>query len=181
MQSVDDKATFVFVGDANVHHSEWLESVSPTDRHERDALDFCNLSGCEQLMHGPTHVAGNRLDLVLTDVPDRVNVAVGTPIDTSDHCFVSCVLRVEQSVLEYNVRSTSFLMHRTNWDSVRGAIRSFTWSTILKSVDPLVTFDQAIGEVIGRHVLTTVFGSRSGDKQLFDASCRRAYDTKQTA
>ena len=31
---------FVFVGDANAHHSEWLESVSPTDRHGRDALDF---------------------------------------------------------------------------------------------------------------------------------------------
>ena len=38
VQSVDDKPVFVFVGDA--HHSEWLESVSPTDRHGRDALDF---------------------------------------------------------------------------------------------------------------------------------------------
>ena len=27
-------------GDANAHHSEWLESVSPTDRHGRDVLDF---------------------------------------------------------------------------------------------------------------------------------------------
>ena len=43
VQSVDDKAVFVFVGDANAHHSEWLESVSPTDGHGRDALDFCNL------------------------------------------------------------------------------------------------------------------------------------------
>ena len=32
VQSVDDKAVFVFVGDVNAHHSEWLESVSPTDR-----------------------------------------------------------------------------------------------------------------------------------------------------
>ena len=28
MQSVDDKAVFVFVGDINAHHSEWFESVS---------------------------------------------------------------------------------------------------------------------------------------------------------
>ena len=34
----------VFVGDANAHHSEWLESVSPTDQHRRDDLDFCNHS-----------------------------------------------------------------------------------------------------------------------------------------
>ena len=63
VQSVDDKAVFVFVSDAHARHSEWSESFSPTDRHVRDALDFCNLSGCEQLVRGPTHIAGNRLDL----------------------------------------------------------------------------------------------------------------------
>ena len=40
VQSVDDKAVFVFLGDANAHHPEWLGSVSSTDRHGRDALDF---------------------------------------------------------------------------------------------------------------------------------------------
>ena len=42
----------------------------------------------------PSHIAGNRLDLVMTDVPDIVDVFVGTPLGTFDHCFVSCVLRV---------------------------------------------------------------------------------------
>ena len=45
--------------------TDWLEPVSPTDRHGRDALDFCNLSGCEQLVLCPTYIAGNRLDLVV--------------------------------------------------------------------------------------------------------------------
>ena len=45
-----------------------------------------------------THIARNRLDLVMTDAPDIVVVFVGTPLGTFDHCFVSCVLRVEQSV-----------------------------------------------------------------------------------
>ena len=48
-------------------------------------------------------------------------------------------------------------------------------------VSPCVAFDRAIGEVIGRYVSTTVLCSRSGDKQWFDASCRCAYDAKQTA
>ena len=43
VQLVYDKAVFVFVSDAITHHSEWLESVSPTDQHGRDALDFCNM------------------------------------------------------------------------------------------------------------------------------------------
>ena len=70
-------------------------SQSRTDRHGRDALIFCNLSDCEQLVLCPTHIAGNRLVRVVTDVPDIVDVIVGTPLGTSDHCFVSCVLRAE--------------------------------------------------------------------------------------
>ena len=55
----------------------------------------------------------------MTNDPDIVVVFVGTPLDASDTCFISCVLCAEQSVPEYNVRSTFFLKHRTNWDSVR--------------------------------------------------------------
>ena len=176
VQSVDDKAVFVFVSDANAHPSEWLQSVSPTVRHGRDAFDFCNLSGCEQLVRCPTHIAGNRFDLVMTDVTDIVDVFVCTPMGTSDHCFVSCVLRVEQSVPEYNIRGTVFLKHHTDWENVCCEVRSFTWSTILKSADPLDAFDRPICEVVGRLVPTTVLGIRSGDKQWFDASCWRAYD-----
>ena len=88
--------------------------MSPTDRHGRDALDFCNVSGCEQLVFCSTHIAGNRLDLVMTDFPDIVDVVVGTILGTSDQCFVSCVLPVEQSVPEYDVRCTIFPKDRTN-------------------------------------------------------------------
>ena len=154
VQSVDDKAVFVFIGEANAHHSEWLDR--PTDRHERDALDFFNLSGCEQLVRCPTHSAGNRLDLVMSDAPDLVDVFIGIPLRTPDHCFISCVLQVEHSVPEYNIRSTVILRHRTNWDNIRCAVRSYSWSTILWSVDSINAFDRAIGEVIGTLVPTTV-------------------------
>ena len=147
VQSVDDKAVFVFVGDVNAHRSEWLKSVSTTDRNGYDALDFCYLSGCEQLVRCPSHIAGNRLDLVMTDVPGIVDVVVYTALSTSDHCFVSCVLRVEQSVPEHNVRSTVFLKHLINWDIVCSAVRRLTRSQILKSADPLFLFDRAIVEV----------------------------------
>ena len=57
LQSFDIKAAFV--GDANAHHSESSESVSPSDRHGRDALNFCILSRCEPLVRCPTHITGN--------------------------------------------------------------------------------------------------------------------------
>ena len=40
-------------------------------------LIFFDLSGCEQSMRCPIHIAGNKLDLVMTDVPDIVDVVVG--------------------------------------------------------------------------------------------------------
>ena len=86
-------------------------------------------------------------------------MVVGTPLGSSDDCFVSSALRVEQPVPEYNVRSPVFLKQHTNWDSICSADRSFTWSTSLKSANPLVALNRAIGEVICRYVPTTVFRS----------------------
>ena len=40
IQENDRKAAFLFVGDFNAHHREWLNSISPTDRHGLSALDF---------------------------------------------------------------------------------------------------------------------------------------------
>jgi hypothetical protein len=51
------------------HHREWLNSVSPTNKHGRAALDFHNASSFPQLVDFPTHVHGNTLDLGFTDVP----------------------------------------------------------------------------------------------------------------
>ena len=73
----------------------------------------------QHLARYPTHIAGNRLDLVMTDVPDIVDVVVGTPLGALDHCFICCVLCIEKSVPEYIVRSNLFLKHRANYHSVR--------------------------------------------------------------
>ena len=49
VQSVDDKAVF-FVDDANAHDSEWVGSVSPTDRMGVMLLIFFKLAGYEQFV-----------------------------------------------------------------------------------------------------------------------------------
>ena len=56
LQENDVKASFVFIGDFNAHHREWLNSVSPTDIHGLRALDFSSESGCEQIIRKPTQV-----------------------------------------------------------------------------------------------------------------------------
>ncbi len=84
------KAALIFVGDFNAHHREWLASVFLTDSHGRAAFDFANDSGFFffQLVTGPTHLAGSRLDLALTDVPDVVKVTTMAPLGTCDHSVI---------------------------------------------------------------------------------------------
>ena len=78
-QAEDMSASFLFVGDLNIHHQEWLGSTT-TNRHGVAPFDFTTVSCCDQLVVGPTHARGGKLDLLMTDVPDLVRVAVLAPI-----------------------------------------------------------------------------------------------------
>ena len=71
----DVRASFLFVGDLNGHHQERLSSTT-TNRHRVAAFDFATVSGCDQLVVGRAHARFGTLDLLLTDVPDLVLVAV---------------------------------------------------------------------------------------------------------
>ena len=82
MQAEDVHASLMFVGDLNGHHQEWLCSMT-TDCHGVVAFDFATVSGCDQLVVSPTDAHGVTLDLLMTDVPDLVQVAVVAPIDNS--------------------------------------------------------------------------------------------------
>ena len=72
------------MGDLNGHHQEWLGSTT-TNSYGVAAFDFATVSGCDQLVAGPTHALGGILDLLMTDIPDLIRVAVVPPIGNSDH------------------------------------------------------------------------------------------------
>ena len=60
-------ASFLFVGDLNGHHQEWLGPTT-TNRHGVNAFDFATVSGCDQLVVSQAHARGGTLDLLMTDV-----------------------------------------------------------------------------------------------------------------
>ena len=57
VQDEDVHASFLFVGDFRGHHQEWLGSTT-TNRRGVAAFDFETVSGCDQLVVGPTHARG---------------------------------------------------------------------------------------------------------------------------
>ena len=56
----DARASFLFAGDLNGQHQEWFGSTT-TNRHGFAAFDFGTVSGCDQLVVGPTHARGGTL------------------------------------------------------------------------------------------------------------------------
>ena len=129
VQAEDVSASFLFVGDLNGHHPEWLRSMTK-NRHGVAAFDFVTLSGCDQLVVGPTHARGGTLDLLMTDVPDLVRVTVVAPIGNSDHSSLSAVISMTQAVPNLCVNRKVFLKHQVNWNTVCGAIEYGILSTI---------------------------------------------------
>ena len=80
---------FPFFYDLNGHHLEWLGSTI-TNRDGVAAFDFSTVFGCDQLLVGPTHACSETLDLLMTDIPDLVRVAVVAPICNSENsCWQS--------------------------------------------------------------------------------------------
>ena len=75
VQAADARASFLFVGDLNGHHQEWLGSTT-TNHPGVAALNFATVSGYDQLVIFPTHTRGGTLDLLITDVPEVAGLAV---------------------------------------------------------------------------------------------------------
>ena len=97
MQAEDTHDSFLFVGDLNGHHQDWFSSTT-TNRHRVAAFDFTTVSGCDQLVVGPTHARDGTLDLLMSDdgCLDLLRAAVVAPIGNSDHSSLSAVISMAQ-------------------------------------------------------------------------------------
>ena len=181
IQENDRKAAFLFVGDFNAHHREWLNSVSPTDCHGRRALDFSTESGCDQLIHKSTHRSGNTLDLMFTDVPGVVSSNVGAPIGTSDHSFISATIQTEQIVPQLSFTRKVYLKSQGNWGEVKSDLSYLDWPRLYHQEDAIEPLNAAIVEIIDRHIPSRNITFRNKDKAWFNEDCRRAFLEKQEA
>ena len=66
-------------------------------------------------MIGPTHARGGTFDLLMTDVPDLVLVAVIAPLGSSHHSSLSIAISMAQAIPNLCVSWRVLLKHRVNW------------------------------------------------------------------
>ena len=156
----------LLVGDMNVHHSRWLSSHSTTPAGEAlrgTAADW----GMKQLVRGPTHEHGNRLDLVLTNVPDIVTAAVGERI--TDHNMVLARLRLRVPKAETIKRSVHDYT-KADWDLLVDTIEEEDWSCLEgNSVsEAAVNFTERMHEIIDDAIPKKIIREHKGTHPWMD-------------
>ena len=152
-----------------------------TNRHGVAALDFATASGCDQLVIGPTNARGGTLDLLMTDVPDIVRVAVVAPLGRSEHSSLSIAISTAQAIPNLGASRRVLLKHRVNWTAVCDAIGVLPWRSIWSADNPVERLNVHLSQLIERFVLTKVIRVRNNAKPWFNDDGRRAFDIKQGA
>ena len=155
MQAEDVLASFLFLFDLNGHHQELLGSAT-TNRHGIGAFDFATVSGCNQLVVGPTHARDRTLALLVTDVRDLVPVAVVADTGNSDHSSLSAVISMAPAVPNLCVSRIVFLKHQVICNTVCGAIREIPWRNIWLSYNPVEVLNEHLFLLVGCCVPTSV-------------------------
>ena len=181
IQENDRKASFVFIGDFNAHHKEWLNSVSNTDSHGLRALDFPSESGCDQIIHNSNHRSGNCLDLIFTDTSGVVAGNVGGPIGTSDHCYISAIIKTEHAVPDISFSRKIYPKSQADWDVILNDLCELDWPDIYRQVDFVASMNDVFEGIIVRRIPSRVIKFCIKDKAWFKEDCKRANLAKQEA
>ena len=126
----------VMTGDFNCHYREWLSSKSPTDAEGRAAYEFCCTHDLSQIVDGPTHQSGNRLELIITDAPNMISTtAIDHNIGTSDHYLVQALLEASP-LSETPPPRQVWLYNKADWDGLRNKLAAAPWNTCLNKDNP---------------------------------------------
>ena len=152
-----------------------------TNCHSVAGFDFATVSGCDQLVIGPTHARGGTLDLLMTDVPNLGWVFVVAPIGNSDHYSLSAVISMAQAVPNLCVSRKVFLKHKDNWNTVCNAMQDLPWRNIWFAENPVKVLNEQLLLLVGRFVPTKVIRVRNKVNDWFDDQCRHAFGLKQEA
>jgi hypothetical protein len=141
----------IIVGDFNLPDIDWKTGVaSPRTEAFMDAVDDKHMT---QMVDFVTHLRGGCLDLVLTDMPERVReVSEAGRLGKSDHEMIRIVLEAGR-----NQRTTRRVRNwrKANWSNMRKEIGEVKWSKELKELsvqDMWRKFTEKMNETTERNV-----------------------------
>ena len=146
------EARSIMIGDFNLPEVNWATGQSGA--RSRLFLEATIEAGMEQLVAFPTHVKGNVLDLLLTNVPERIlEVEDAGRLGHSDHGMIAAKLTVGEGQRVKDRDQPDW--NRADWASMREELGRIDWRSELdgKEVEEAWTaFTGRIQQAVGKHV-----------------------------
>lgn len=184
-------AQLVVLGDFNAHHQEWLFPFQNTDHAGRLAHTFSLTLGLSQLVNCATRIpdvdghTANCLDLLLTTDPDRYQVAISSPLGSSDHCLVKSVSVYSPSVQIPTGTRRVWRYGSADWDEMRHFFASYPWRrSCFSSNDPTCCADEISGVILRAMEYFIPYSDVSQQNKArpwFNADCGKAEALKHSA
>ena len=127
----------VLIGDFNLPEIDWQTCHSKG--RTREFMEAVKDGLLEQLVDFPTHSRGNVLDLVLTNIPERVTeVTEVGKLGSSDH---SMMLATVTTGSENRKEKDGREWHRADWAAMREELRHLDWRAELNEKGSCAAWD----------------------------------------
>jgi hypothetical protein len=157
MKSV--KKNTIVVGDFNLPDIDW--STGEAARRSEPFMDAVEDAMLVQLVEFATHIKGNCLDLVLTNIPERVSEVNGAGrLGSSDHEMLEILV---QTGAFREVKKTVKNWRRADWNMMREEIGAIDWHTELRGLTAdrmWERFKKKINKTVKKNVPTRLVSSR---------------------
>ena len=116
----------VLVGDYNLPNIDWHNGTAP--KGDEQLVQTLQEKALTQLVGFPTHLKGNCLDLIITDVPEKVtNVREEGRLGKSDHSILMFDLMVSSRPAAEKKVVTNW--KKADWEGIRKGLEETVWPT----------------------------------------------------
>ena len=182
-------AEVLFIGDFNVHNTEWLGSAT-TDVGGTEAHSFSVTNEMEQLIKHPTRIpdrhdhTGNILDLFFTSNPSNYSYSISAPLGSSDHKVISVSCSFSSPPPIPSTTRQLWFPERAQCDDIRTLILDFPWDKYCFLNKDANVVAPRVGEVFTSIIEAYVPSSTksfSPAKPWFDRACSGAVRAKERA
>ena len=166
----------ILAGDYNAHHKEWLQSkkTEPPGRH---TLTLCTTHGLSQLVNGPTHIKGNRLDLIMCDIPNLCSeVQIEAQVGVSDHYLLSTSIALSP-IQETTAPRMVWIYSKADWDGLREELGGANWNQMLNPNNPELSctaMTKAIQQAMEHHIPKKRLRNFNGKPEWYNEACEKA-------